>query len=140
MASRGVVLFVAMLGGAAALATVKPTTTRAVCGVICVDSINECGERYGGCYDPCLESAPTAPPCPATYLTTWYPTPSPTPTTSSTAEETPDCSTITVCVDGINSCGIPFGAYVSPSFPPKPFKYIQRLQLWLLWKFGRAID
>ena len=45
MASRGVVLFAAMLGGAAALATVKPDAN---CAIICVDSVNECGEKYGG--------------------------------------------------------------------------------------------
>ncbi|KAL7786780.1 hypothetical protein V8C37DRAFT_391693 [Trichoderma ceciliae] len=103
MATKSMVLAAALVGVAAALAKPKPTKT--VCGVICVDSINECGQKYGGCYDPCTESAPTPPPCTTLALKTWYPTPIPV----TTSEEVANCSSITVCVDGINSCGIPFG-------------------------------
>ncbi|TFB00769.1 hypothetical protein CCMA1212_007359 [Trichoderma ghanense] len=101
MASRGIVMFAAMLGGAAALATVKPTDRDATCGIICVDSVNECGERYGGCYDPCLESAPEAPPCtiPGTHI--WYPTPPPEEITPFTDD---DCSNVIICIDGVNDC------------------------------------
>ncbi|KAK4170318.1 hypothetical protein QBC43DRAFT_282918 [Cladorrhinum sp. PSN259] len=35
--------------------------------IICIDAINTCGIRYGGCYDTCKASAkPQPPPCPAT--------------------------------------------------------------------------
>ncbi|KAK4141574.1 uncharacterized protein C8A04DRAFT_30814 [Dichotomopilus funicola] len=35
--------------------------------IICVDSINACGIRYGGCYDVCDRAAkPVAPACPST--------------------------------------------------------------------------
>ncbi|KAI1494074.1 hypothetical protein F5X96DRAFT_666145 [Biscogniauxia mediterranea] len=56
------------------------------CGVICVDAINDCGVQYGGCYDPCTDPKPVAPPCPSS--------------SSSGAPE--DCPTI--CVDAINDC------------------------------------
>ncbi|KAL7813953.1 hypothetical protein V8C44DRAFT_326788 [Trichoderma aethiopicum] len=127
MASRGVVLFAAMLGGAAALATAKPADTAAICGIVCVDKVNECGEKYGGCYDPCLEAAPEEPPCtiPGTHI--WYPTPPPSEVIPFTEGEDGDCSDIIVCIDGVNECGIPFGACIPdckpwditiPSCPP----------------------
>ncbi|EGR46119.1 uncharacterized protein TRIREDRAFT_123199 [Trichoderma reesei QM6a] len=124
MASRGVVLFAAMLGGAAALATVKPDAN---CAIICVDSVNECGEKYGGCYDPCLEAAPEAPACTIPGTRVWYPTPPPTEITPFTDGEDEDCNDIIVCIDGINECGIPFGDCIPackpwnitiPSCPP----------------------
>ncbi|OCL10409.1 hypothetical protein AOQ84DRAFT_289371 [Glonium stellatum] len=31
---------------------------------ICVDAMNNCGVRYGGCYDTCQPTSLTAPPCP----------------------------------------------------------------------------
>ncbi|KAI0599272.1 hypothetical protein F4775DRAFT_591716 [Biscogniauxia sp. FL1348] len=79
-----------------------------VCGVICVDAINDCGIQYGGCYDPCTDPKPVAPPCP-----------------SSSSSAPADCPTI--CVDAINDCGIPYGScypicstQLKPTPPPCP--------------------
>ncbi|PTB62550.1 hypothetical protein BBK36DRAFT_1162809 [Trichoderma citrinoviride] len=114
MSSRAVAaVFVAMLGGAAALAT----GADAVCGIICVDSVNECGERYGGCYDPCLEDAPEAPACTIPYLHAWFDTEPPTPFTPLPEDGDEDCEDIIVCVDGVNACGIPFGDCVPACLP-----------------------
>ncbi|KAL7947403.1 hypothetical protein V8C42DRAFT_317690 [Trichoderma barbatum] len=114
MVTKRIVLVAGLIGGAAALVAIKPT--KPICGIICIDGKSECGVGFGGCYDPCLEPAPTPPPCatpPTPYLSTWYPTPVPTPTTPEVA----NCSTIIVCVDGINSCGIPFGACIPDCKP-----------------------
>ncbi|KAK1238778.1 hypothetical protein MKX07_004354 [Trichoderma sp. CBMAI-0711] len=101
MASRGVVLLAAMLGGAAALATVKPDAN---CAIICVDSVNECGEKYGGCYDPCLEAAPEAPACTIPGTRVWYPTPPPTEITPFADGEDEDCNDIIPWNITIPSC------------------------------------
>ncbi|KAL7906340.1 hypothetical protein GGI35DRAFT_487531 [Trichoderma velutinum] len=115
MAVQRIVFAVALAGGAAALATVKPIKpTSTICGIICVDGVNECGQPYGGCYDPCVEPAPTPLPCTPPYLSTWYPTPVPTPTSPT---EILNCSSIIVCVDAINSCGIPFGGCIPDCKP-----------------------
>ncbi|KAK4193299.1 hypothetical protein QBC35DRAFT_101515 [Podospora australis] len=61
-----------LLGGLAVAAPVadvveEPCDER----VICIDAINACGIKYGGCYDVCKVSAkPVAPPCPATATQT----------------------------------------------------------------------
>jgi hypothetical protein len=61
---------------------------------ICVDAINTCGVRYGGCYDQRKpELKPTAPPCSSVASST----------------TTDDCSTRTVCADYINECGQWYG-------------------------------
>jgi hypothetical protein len=46
MTTKRMILAAILAGGAAALATVRPT--KAACGIICVDKINKCGQRYGG--------------------------------------------------------------------------------------------
>lgn len=47
MATKGMMLAAALVGGAAALAANKSTNASS-CGIICIDKINQCGERYGG--------------------------------------------------------------------------------------------
>ncbi|EHK17397.1 uncharacterized protein TRIVIDRAFT_66108 [Trichoderma virens Gv29-8] len=104
---KRMILAAALVGGAAALVANKPIkATNTDCGIICTDEVNECGQKFGGCYDPCVDPVPTPPPCTVPYVTSWHPTPMPTPTSP---VEIYNCSAITVCVDGINSCGIPFG-------------------------------
>jgi len=56
-----------LLGGLAAAIPVGNAVEKCLSQTICVDAINPCGIRYGGCYDVCDASAkPVAPPCPST--------------------------------------------------------------------------
>ena len=49
MAMKRMILAAAFAGGAAALATVKPyKPTSTICGIVCTDGTNECGQKYGG--------------------------------------------------------------------------------------------
>ncbi|KAK3987739.1 hypothetical protein QBC44DRAFT_115691 [Cladorrhinum sp. PSN332] len=57
-----------LMGGLAAAAPVAEGAVEQ-CDeqIICIDAINACGVKYGGCYDICKASAkPQPPPCPAT--------------------------------------------------------------------------
>ncbi|KAL6903052.1 hypothetical protein GGI43DRAFT_331347 [Trichoderma evansii] len=111
MAIKRTILAAALVGGVSALVASKASDI--ICGEICIDGVDDCGQPFRGCYDPCIESAPVPPPCLAPMITTYYPTPVPTPTPGEIA----NCSTITVCVDGINSCGIPFGGCIPDCKP-----------------------
>ncbi|KAK4150753.1 hypothetical protein C8A00DRAFT_17773 [Chaetomidium leptoderma] len=75
-----------LLGGLAAAVPVATVEEKCESQTICVDSINPCGIRYGGCYDVCdLSAKPIAPPCPMTTITT----PPPIPTTKKTTTKKP---------------------------------------------------
>ncbi|EWC44266.1 hypothetical protein DRE_01092 [Drechslerella stenobrocha 248] len=50
-------------------ATAVATTTSA-CQIICVDAVNECGIKYGGCYCSNLPFPYPKPPCPTSTTTT----------------------------------------------------------------------
>ncbi|KAK1768353.1 hypothetical protein QBC33DRAFT_557816 [Phialemonium atrogriseum] len=93
---------------------------------ICVDAINTCGVKYGGCYDECNTALkPSPPPC-TEATTTTKPTPTcgvPPPVTPITTGD--DCSTRTVCWDGVNECGQTYGGCFPdctpwPTFTPPP--------------------
>ncbi|EGX90829.1 hypothetical protein CCM_07249 [Cordyceps militaris CM01] len=102
-------------GGACTIKTITPTTTSpptttpttsqddCKTRTICLDYVNECGRRYGGCVPDC-KPWPTfsKPPCP--------PTSTPTPD---------NCSTRTICLDYVNECGIWYGGCV-PDCKPWP--------------------
>ncbi|KAK3336554.1 hypothetical protein B0T19DRAFT_42744 [Cercophora scortea] len=93
-------LFSLLLAGLAAAA---PTEAADKCHprTICVDAINACGVKYGGCYNICDPQAkPIAPLCIKPSTTTTSPSPTPTPT---------DCEPRTICVDAINACGVRYG-------------------------------
>ncbi len=62
----------------------------ATCPTICVDFVNECGMKYGGCVPHC-EGEPLP-----TFTKPVCPTPTPCPT---------------ICVDGVNACGAMFGEF-----------------------------
>lgn len=108
----------------AGLAVAAPATTPEVqqgCKprTICVDKINSCAVRYGGCYDVCKTAdAPVAPLCVPTTTTTpiisWttvtVPTTSTPPVTTSTV-------TRTICVDYINKCGMMYGGCFASTSP-----------------------
>ncbi|KAL2110745.1 hypothetical protein VUR80DRAFT_825 [Thermomyces stellatus] len=79
---------------------------------VCVDGVNDCGVRWGGCYDRCDPAAsPTPPPCETSPPTT--------------SDDPDDCSTRTVCWDGFNDCGMMYGGCFPdcqpwPTFEPPP--------------------
>ncbi|CAI4216363.1 unnamed protein product [Parascedosporium putredinis] len=106
----------------------------------CVDKVNDCGKKYGGCFDYCATPTPSfsTPPCPSTKKPT---KPVPTRTrktrhTSQTRTSYPDpdpsddpCADngeLFLCVDGIDECGNGWGdpSYVIPtpscSITPSP--------------------
>ncbi|KAK3382886.1 hypothetical protein B0T24DRAFT_661492 [Lasiosphaeria ovina] len=93
--------------------------------ILCIDGINKCGVRYGGCYDVCDKAArPSAPPCPQltttiTTITSIFPITSTTATivTTQTPPAENNCSSQTVCWDGINSCGMTYGGCFSACRP-----------------------
>ncbi|KAK4241579.1 hypothetical protein C8A03DRAFT_30302 [Achaetomium macrosporum] len=68
-----------LLGGlAAAVPVAEPCQSQ----ILCIDAVNSCGIKYGGCYDVCDASAkPVPPPCPSTTTTTTKKTPTPPSTT-----------------------------------------------------------
>ncbi|KAK4128670.1 hypothetical protein N657DRAFT_639159 [Parathielavia appendiculata] len=85
-----------LLGGMAAAVPVANTDERCKPQIICVDAVNPCGIKYGGCYDVCDVSAkPVAPPCPSsttkksTPTSTKKPTPTITKATSTTKKPSP---------------------------------------------------
>ncbi|KAK0657430.1 hypothetical protein B0T16DRAFT_60231 [Cercophora newfieldiana] len=118
---------------------------------LCVDGINTCGVRFGGCYDTCKpELRPIAPLCvPATTAsssskatsvtvtttsivthTLIPPTtrPIPTPRTSACLDGR-EGSGYTVCWDGINDCGQMYGGCFAdckpwPTFSKPPCRTI----------------
>ncbi|GAB1310532.1 hypothetical protein MFIFM68171_00742 [Madurella fahalii] len=58
---------VVLFGKLAAAAPVVDSDPECHSQTICIDAINACGIRYGGCYDVCDVSAkPKPPPCPTT--------------------------------------------------------------------------
>lgn len=81
------------------ITTSKPTSKPATCTeTICVDTVNSCGQTYGGCYPICSGYTKPLfidPGCPTT-------TQPPTSTPTSTCTES-------ICVDSINSCGQTYG-------------------------------
>jgi hypothetical protein len=120
---------------------------------LCVDGINTCGVRFGGCYDVCKpELRPIAPLCaPVTTTSSKAPPTIPifTPTSASTSfvthtlippttrplHSTPSCpdgregSGYTVCWDGINDCGQMYGGCFAdckpwPTFSKPPCRTI----------------
>ncbi|KAI0008945.1 hypothetical protein F4779DRAFT_584523 [Xylariaceae sp. FL0662B] len=81
--------------GLAAVAAAHPAAESG-CPTICIDGVNPCGTRFGGCYPACsTQLKPTPPPCTAS-------------TTSSTTSSTASCTlTGTVCEDHLKTCGSP---------------------------------
>ncbi|KAK4116284.1 hypothetical protein N656DRAFT_765273 [Canariomyces notabilis] len=60
-----------LLGGLGAAAPVADGASTCQPQTICIDAINTCGVRYGGCYDVCkTASKPQPPPCPSTIPAT----------------------------------------------------------------------
>ncbi|KAK5697872.1 hypothetical protein LTR97_006831 [Elasticomyces elasticus] len=84
-----------------ALSTAKKTKQSTACAsTVCVDYLNGCDQRWGGCYAACSGYAiPTYsdPGCPLPTSAARYAA-----TSTSTCEST-------ICVDYINSCGIRYG-------------------------------
>ncbi|KAH6650605.1 hypothetical protein F5144DRAFT_52791 [Chaetomium tenue] len=91
-----------LLAGLAAAAPVVNLDDKCESQTICVDAINTCGIKYGGCYDVCdLSAKPVAPPCPTTTKKPPVPTttkvitkvttlkPKPTTTPKTTKKPTP---------------------------------------------------
>ncbi|EAQ93159.1 predicted protein [Chaetomium globosum CBS 148.51] len=91
-----------LLAGLAAAAPVVNLDDKCESQTICVDAINTCGIKYGGCYDVCdLSAKPVAPPCPTTTKKPPVPTttkvitkvttlkPKPTTTQKTTKKPTP---------------------------------------------------
>lgn len=71
---------------------------------ICYDNVNECGIGFGGCF---LAPQCGGPPTPT------FTTP-PCPSTTTNISHTSSCS-FSICVDGVNECGIRFGGcYLAP--------------------------
>ncbi|KAJ2904726.1 uncharacterized protein MKZ38_007344 [Zalerion maritima] len=117
-------LFLVGLAAALPVDEGKVTTTDTDCPrTLCIDGLSPCGTRWGGCYDVCQPTlSPTMPPCE---------TEAPEATTSaisiSTIETTTvsNCSSQTVCWDGINECGQTYGGCFPdctpwPTFTPPP--------------------
>ncbi|KAK3694706.1 hypothetical protein B0T22DRAFT_507444 [Podospora appendiculata] len=99
--SASPLLFSLLLTGLAAAAPTDADRCRP--RTICVDAINACGVKYGGCYNICDPQAkPIAPLCikPSSTTTTSSPSTTPTPT---------DCEPRTICVDSVNACGVRYG-------------------------------
>ncbi|KAH9905047.1 hypothetical protein F4778DRAFT_780203 [Xylariomycetidae sp. FL2044] len=86
------------LAAVAAMASPQGGPNESCPKIICIDAINVCGIRYGGCYDTCTQPKPAPPPCPATTTTTM--------TTSSTSAPAA-CTSGTICVDKLKTCGDP---------------------------------
>ncbi|KAK6510599.1 hypothetical protein TWF506_009702 [Arthrobotrys conoides] len=87
--------------------TKKPTktTSKKPCQTICVDAVNECGIKYGGCY--CSEEPfpYTKPPCPS--KTTAKPTPTPAGPRKCGGLQGLQCKKGETCIDDPKSpCGI----------------------------------
>ncbi|KAI1099558.1 hypothetical protein F4804DRAFT_78872 [Jackrogersella minutella] len=126
------------LGSLAAAAPVEENCPR----TRCIDAINECGIKWGRCYDMCTQDMPLPPPCPVDPTS---PTPIPTITTSipiitsvptltpiTTTPSASVCtSTGTACVDFLRTCGSPPTAILTyggcfpacdptPTFSPPP--------------------
>ncbi|KAI1078673.1 hypothetical protein F5B20DRAFT_546896 [Whalleya microplaca] len=55
----------------------------------CIDALNDCGIKYGGCFDECAGQLPSPPPCQVTAA----------PQSTSTVS--------TICVDSFRTCGDP---------------------------------
>lgn len=84
--------------------TSSPTPSATCDSYICVDKVNECGRKYGGCYYNCPGSPQptfTDPGCPTT-------TPSTVSLTTSSVPSSSICTT-QLCVDYINECGRLYG-------------------------------
>ncbi|KAM7193516.1 hypothetical protein V8F33_007743 [Rhypophila sp. PSN 637] len=136
-----------LLAGVAIALPAATTTAKCEPMILCVDGINECGIRFGNCYDVCNPAAkPTPPPCPPTTKTTTTAAPTttdkplgnilltttttPKKTTTTTTSSTKTTSTcngsgLQVCWDGINACGMMYGGCFAdckpwPTFTPPP--------------------
>ncbi|KAK3393637.1 hypothetical protein B0H63DRAFT_554977 [Podospora didyma] len=122
-----------IVGGRANAAAIPEAQPQGVCEptILCVDGINTCGVRFGGCYDICdAKAKPSPPPCPKTTTTTLtVPTKGvPTTITTSTvptATVDAECAKRTVCADYVNSCGMMYGGCFAdcrpwPTFAPPP--------------------
>ncbi|KAI0376126.1 hypothetical protein F5Y04DRAFT_223301 [Hypomontagnella monticulosa] len=120
------VLSLLALGGVAAALPAEANCPR----IRCMDAINECGIKWGRCYDMCKQGQPAPPPCPPspTSITTIT-----VPTTSlpTITSATPCSSTGTACVDYLRTCGSPPTAILTyggcfpacgptPTFSPPP--------------------
>ena len=110
-----------ILGAVAALVALGHAEEDAPCKsrTKCVDMVNKCGLKFGGCYDECKTPTPTwtTPACPTT-TSKW--------TTSTRKPSSADnCSTRTVCADYVNACGQWYGGCFAdcrpwPTFTPPP--------------------
>ncbi|KAL2023254.1 hypothetical protein VTK56DRAFT_3377 [Thermocarpiscus australiensis] len=127
-----------LLGALAAAVPVTNVDEPCQSQTICIDAINSCGIKYGGCYDVCKPSAKPIPPtCPSTATvhgptTTQKTYPGPTRTKKhTTTNKTTQVSTTakacprTICWDGINECGQMYGGCFPdctpwPTFTPPP--------------------
>ncbi|KAK3309952.1 uncharacterized protein B0T15DRAFT_19389 [Chaetomium strumarium] len=77
-----------LLGG---LVTAVPVAEPCQSRIVCIDAVNQCGMKYGGCYDICDVSAKPVPPaCPSTKTTaTTKRIPTPTSTTKKVTTKKP---------------------------------------------------
>ncbi|KAI0007366.1 hypothetical protein F4779DRAFT_592562 [Xylariaceae sp. FL0662B] len=74
----------------AATAAARPAEEVVACPhTKCVDALNDCGVKYGGCFDECAGRPPSPPPCEVT----------PRPVSAT--------SVSTTCVDSLRTCGDP---------------------------------
>ncbi|KAI6467935.1 hypothetical protein MCOR15_002350 [Pyricularia oryzae] len=82
---------------------------------VCVDGIDACGQKYGGCVPDCKPLAITTPSCSLNSLTQMTIVTQPPSITTALANATlldpivDNCSSRTVCWDGINECGEMYG-------------------------------
>ncbi|KAM7195098.1 hypothetical protein V8F20_007648 [Naviculisporaceae sp. PSN 640] len=129
-----------LLAGLAVAAPAATTTPVCKSEILCIDGINECGIRFGDCFDVCNPAArPTPPPCPPTTakpttttkttITTPLPNIIKTTKTTTLTKATSTCngSGGTVCWDAINACGMMYGScfrdckpWPTPTPPPCP--------------------
>ncbi|KXX73566.1 hypothetical protein MMYC01_209209, partial [Madurella mycetomatis] len=92
---------IALFGGLAAAAPVADVDPECHPQTICIDAINACGIRFGGCYDVCDVSAkPKPPPCPSTTtkkapITSTKPATTRTPTKKPTSTKPIKTTTVT---------------------------------------------
>jgi len=124
---KGAIIFACLAAVAAAMpAEFKPLSTRTTtskkpCQTICVDAVNECGIKYGGCYCRTNPFPFPKPPCPKTTTTTaaTYPTAVPGPKHCGGLAGF-QCAKGEICIDDPTSpCGIAadcLGICIVPQF------------------------
>lgn len=126
--SKGIQILLLGLIGAVTSAPAAESSGPCKERILCVDGLNECGVRYGACYDTCKPHLrPTPPPCSLATSTkpssvTRVPTSAVEPTTTTTV-----CVPAILCIDGIDDCGNAWGGcydickpWLKPQAPATP--------------------